>query len=105
MSRKRLPVLDLSGFGLHGGVGTDVTLGLAFGGGPSYTYTDSTTMTVYVITANSLFDYKPGETGIYFVAGVHAGYLRRVRRQGFHPHAERKRGLQGEVARNGEINS
>ena len=88
-------------FGVRGGVGTDIHLGLGFGVGAAYvwnsggggsafelggdvyynrtteSYTrdvavngeDKTTLTVFGVRANALFNYHPSRKSVYFIAG------------------------------------
>jgi len=90
-------------FSIRGSVGTDIQLGIGFGGGVSYTWRPSTGGTAFEIGAdiffhkssgketenntfgetsewalnllvfgvrgNGLFNYYPGETGVFFMAG------------------------------------
>ncbi len=92
-------------FGIRGGVGTDVNLGLGFGAGFSYlwasgtsstafelgadvyyshtteSYTDQrgsvtvtgedvTTLLVFGIRGNALFNFRPSRKSVYFIAGI-----------------------------------
>jgi hypothetical protein len=94
---------NYSGFGMRGGIGTDITLSLGFGVGAFYvlapsTYStsnwdlgldiyyanvteeetdsegtlfeDNTELLVFAIRTNGLFNYRPKQSGVYFVAGV-----------------------------------
>lgn len=84
-------------FGIRGGVGTDISGGLAFGGAINYlfpvgknhaeigpvlylshseetteeynTYTETTDLTVFGVLANYLFNYDPAGSGTFFLAG------------------------------------
>ncbi len=93
-----------SGFGIRGIVGTDISLGLAFGLGASYARiprygstclelgvdflysglteeeriqgwnyveddVEETTLLIFSLRLNGLFNYNPGKPGIYFIAG------------------------------------
>jgi len=89
---------DYSGFGLHGGLGTDVNLGLGFGLGLSYVimgpvsvevgpdfffhnyqesgttdtdwlYEEGTSLQILALRVNSLYNYDPNQAGTYFVLG------------------------------------
>jgi len=91
-------------FSIRGSVGTDIELGIGFGGGVSYTWrpftggtafeigadiffhssngkeTENNTfgetsewalnLLVFGVRGNGLFNYYPGETGVFFMAGV-----------------------------------
>jgi len=84
-------------FGIRGGVGTDITGGLAYGGSINYqfplgqnwaeigpvlyishseetteefnTYIETTDLTVFGVLANYLFNYDPTASGAFFLAG------------------------------------
>lgn len=91
-------------FAVRGGVGTDIQLGIGFGGGAAYvwnpgqnspafefgadvyyhnstdSYTDQrgnvtvsgedkTTLTVFAVRANTLFNYHPARKSVYFILG------------------------------------
>jgi len=91
------------GFGIRGGIGTDITGGIGFGAGvfyviPSKPYSstwwdlgadiyyanvseeetdsegtrfeDNTKVFVFTLRSNGLFNYHPGSSGVYFVAGA-----------------------------------
>jgi hypothetical protein len=92
-------------FSARAGVGTDINLGIAVGGGvgylqrfqglppvdfgldlyyshsvyseqsgaKNYTYTETTTLVVYAVTANFMHGYHPGQKGFYFHTGVGVG--------------------------------
>ena len=94
-------------FSARAGVGTDINLGIAVGGGVGYlqrfsgmppvdfgidfyyyhgtysskeqvsthlnTYNDTTTLMVYAVSANFLYNFHPGQKGFYFITGVGAG--------------------------------
>jgi hypothetical protein len=92
-------------FGIRGGVGTDVELGLGYGAGVSYVWTpttgstafelgadvyyshttesytdqrgnvtvngeDVTTLLVFGIRGNALFNFRPSKKSLYFIAGI-----------------------------------
>lgn len=84
-------------FGIRGGVGTDISGGIAYGGSINYqfplgnnwaeigpvffashaeetteeinTYVETTDLVVFGVLANYLFNYNPNEPGVFFVAG------------------------------------
>lgn len=89
-------------FGVRGGVGTDIELGLGFGAGAFYVWTsgsigfelgadvyyhhstetyeeergvtvngeDVTTLIIFGVRANGLFNFRPSRRSVYFIAGV-----------------------------------
>jgi len=85
-------------WGIRGGIGTDISGGLAFGGSINYlfpsnqnhweigpvlfissteettedfnTYTEKTDLTVFGVMANYLFNYKPDGAGTFFLVGL-----------------------------------
>ncbi len=90
--------------GIRGGVGTDVNLGLAYGAGVNFlldvngkalelgillfggsfeetsdngynTYDETTDILVFGLMANYLINYAPGESGLFFVAGIGLGAI------------------------------
>ena len=91
--------------GIHAGAGTDITLGLAVGGGASYLltdlvgfdmevgaflfysysvdsyteygnhYTETTSMFIFAVLSNFLFNYQGAEPGIFFIAGAGAAAM------------------------------
>lgn len=90
-----------NGFGVRGGIGTDITFGgVAFGGGVNYlfldrievglvvyygsfeettenthTYEETTSVTAVALFLNYLYGYTFGENGPFLLGGVGIGYL------------------------------
>ncbi|GMT49857.1 MAG: hypothetical protein IEMM0008_1396 [bacterium] len=91
--------IETGSIGIRGGIGTDVNLGLAFGGGINYkiplgrdslevgavffgasfdettteysnTYNETTDVYVFGVMANYLFGYNPKEVNVFFLAGI-----------------------------------
>jgi hypothetical protein len=90
--------------GIRGGIGTDVNLGLAYGAGANFLldargnaielgillfggsfeetsdngynrYDETTDILVFGVMANYLINYTPGESGLFFVAGMGLGSI------------------------------